>query len=179
MRSLHLEREVRQDGLKSAEGHLHKTQIDLAPDLRGKMVELCNARLADCTDLTAQVKTAHWNVKGSDFIGLHKLFDEIYEEVSENTDTIAERCVQLGGTAMGTVRIAARQSQLEEYPTDIFACEDHVRELSRRLAAFGKLIRESAEQSDSAGDMCTSDVFVEIGRSIDKWLWFVEAHQQV
>ena len=179
MRTLHMERENRHGGAKVAEGQLHKTQIDLAADVRGKMVALCNARLADCTDLVTQIKTAHWNVKGSDFIGLHKLFDEIYEDVSEYVDTIAERCVQLGGTAMGTVRIAAGASRLEEYPTDIFACEDHVRELSARLAAFGKLVRESAEQADTAGDMGTSDVFVEIGRAIDKWLWFVEAHQQV
>lgn len=181
MKSLHQERENRHGGLKSASAGaetLHKTQNDLPPQLRARMVELCNARLADCTDLVTQVKTAHWNVKGSDFIGLHKLFDEIYEDVAEQVDMIAERCVQLGGTALGTARLAASASQLPEYPTNLVACEDHVRELSARLAAFGRLVREAAEQSDTAGDACTSDLFIEIERNIDKWLWFVEAHQQ-
>ena len=66
-----------------------------------------NSRLADCLDLQTQTKQAHWNVRGANFIALHKLFDEINESVEGFSDSIAERAVQLGGTARGT----ARQSQ--------------------------------------------------------------------
>src|SRR6266702_7859121 len=80
------------------------TKIDLSSTTREKAVELLNARLADCIDLQTQVKHAHWNVKGQDFIALHKLFDEINEAVEEYVDDIAERAVQLGGVAHGTAR---------------------------------------------------------------------------
>lgn len=156
----------------------HATLNDLPAGVREKMCVLLNARLADCTDLVTQIKTAHWNVKGPQFIGLHKLFDEIYEAVAGHVDLIAERCVQLGGTAMGTLRIAAGQSQLEEYPCDIVTCEDHVREVSGRLSEFGRLMRKSIEDAQGAGDQDTTDICIEISRDIDKWLWFVEAHKQ-
>lgn len=157
---------------------MHKTRNDLPEKTREKVIEICNARLADCTDLVSHAKTAHWNVKGPNFIGLHELFDKVYEETSEHVDLIAERCAQLGGTVLGTVRQSAASSNLEEYPTDIFTCEEHVRHLSRSLSAFGRLVREAIQQCDELGDQDSMDIFTEISRDIDKYLWFVEAHVQ-
>lgn len=75
------------------------TKNDLSEVTRAKVVELLNARPADCTDLQTQCKQAHWNVKGPNFIALHELFDEINEAVEDSVDDIAERAVQLGGVA--------------------------------------------------------------------------------
>lgn len=157
---------------------MHHTQNSLPEKTREQMVDLLNARLCDTTDLAQSVRTAHWNVKGPHFIGLHKLFDEIYEDLSEHMDTIAERCAQLGGQVMATTRLAAQQSQIPEYPVDAFTCEQHVAEVSQRLGQYGKLIRDAIDQSDEAGDMGTSDMFTEIVQMVDQWTWFVEAHQQ-
>ena len=55
---------------------------------------------------------------------------------------------------------------------------EHVEALSTALAAFGKLAREAINESDELGDVDTSDLFTEVSRGIDKWLWFVEAHLQ-
>src|SRR5271165_7559220 len=92
------------------------TKNDLAKATRVKVVELLNARLADSIDLQTQIKHAHWNVKGPNFIALHELFDKINEQVEEYVDEIAERAVQLGGVAEGTARVVARRSSLAEYP---------------------------------------------------------------
>jgi starvation-inducible DNA-binding protein len=70
------------------------TKNDLDPAIRQEAIELLNDRLADCIDLHTQVKHANWNVKGREFIALHKLFDEINDAVVEYVDTIAERAVQ-------------------------------------------------------------------------------------
>lgn len=157
---------------------LLETRNDLARDTRQKVIDFLNARLADAIDLQFAVKTAHWNVKGPSFGALHKLFDEIAEYVEEAIDAIAERGVQLGGTALGTVRISAEKSNLEEYPTDIYAGADHVEALSERLAAFGKLLRENIDDAEDAGDMDTSDMLIDFSRENDKFLWMVEAHNQ-
>lgn len=157
---------------------MHETHNSLSEDIREKSIDLLNNRLADCIDLSTQVKSAHWNVKGPQFIGLHELFDKIYEDITGHSDTIAERCVQLGGTAMGTARIVARDSHLEEYPLDIFTCEDHVQQLSDHLSDFARLCRDAIDTAADAGDQATADVFTEIVRAVDKWVWFVEAHMQ-
>jgi starvation-inducible DNA-binding protein len=124
------------------------------------------------------VKQAHWNVKGPQFIALHKLFDEIHDAVEAAVDEIAERAVQLGGTALGTVRVSAKSSTLKEYPHDIVNGVDHVNCVSEALATFGKNVRAAIDQSDEFGDKDAADLFTGISREIDKYLWFVEAHHQ-
>src|SRR5262249_17362173 len=143
-----------------------------------KSIELLNARLADCIDLQTQTKQAHWNVKGPNFIALHELFDKVNEEVEDYVDDIAERVVQLGGVAEGTARMAAKRSSLAEYPAKAVAGRSHVEALSSVLALFGAAARKSIDQANEFGDLDTADLFTEVSRGTDKWLWFVEAHLQ-
>jgi starvation-inducible DNA-binding protein len=157
---------------------MFKTKNDLAEETRVKAVELLNARLADCKDLQTQIKQAHWNVKGPSFISLHLLFDKINDDVEDYVDDIAERAVQLGGVAEGTARMVARRSSLGEYPASAVDGRSHVEALSSALAAFGKAARKAIGEASDLGDLDTADLFTEVSRGIDKWLWFVEAHLQ-
>jgi starvation-inducible DNA-binding protein len=155
---------------------MHKTKNDLPEERRKQVIEILAQRVADCADLQLQAKQAHWNVKGPSFIALHELFDKVAGIAEESVDLIAERIVQLGGIAEGTVRVAAQRSTLAEYPLRISAGKDHVDALSSALAAFGKLVRSAIDQTAELGDVDTSDLFTEVSRGIDKQLWFVEAH---
>ena len=157
---------------------MFKTKIDLPEATRVKVIDLLNGALADCIDLQTQTKQAHWNVKGPFFIGLHKLFDEINEEVEDYVDDIAERAVQLGGVAEGTARMVAKRTSLKEYPESARDGHAHVEALSSALAAFGKSARKAIDQSGDLKDMDTADLFTEISRTADKDLWFLEAHLQ-
>lgn len=156
---------------------MHPTQNDLPESTRVPICGLLNARLADAIDLMTQAKQAHWNVKGPNFIALHKLFDEVVEEVEEYVDTLAERIVQLGGTAEGTATVVAKRSTIGEYPLAITDGKDHVAALGKALAAFGKVTRKAIDQAQEAHDADTADLFTEISRGTDKYLWFVEAHR--
>jgi len=157
---------------------LHNTKIDLAEVKREKLIAILNQRLADAADLKSQAKQAHWNVKGMNFIALHELFDQVSIEFDTHVDDIAERITTLGGTAMGTVRLAAQNSSLSEYPHEIANGADHVDALSSALADFGKKVRANIDEADELGDMDTADILTGISRSTDKQLWFVEAHIQ-
>jgi starvation-inducible DNA-binding protein len=157
---------------------LIQTKNSLPQETRVQAVGLLNQRLAECIDLQTQCKQAHWNVKGPHFIGLHKLFDEINDDVATYIDLIAERVVQLGGTAEGTARIVAERTTLKDYPLTIRTGEDHVAALSDALAAFGRTARIGIEEMDALDDADSADILTEVSRGIDKWLWFVEAHLQ-
>lgn len=156
----------------------YETLNDLPKETRAELVNLLNQRLADAIDLQGQIKQAHWNVKGPHFIGLHELFDDIYGAVSEYVDLIAERIPQLGGIAEGTIRVAAGRSRLDEYPLTISTGEAHVTAVSRALAEFGREVRLAIDEAAGFGDADTADLFTEVSRGTDKWLWFVEAHLQ-
>lgn len=157
---------------------MYETENDISQQKRVQLNTLMNQRLADAVDLQMQMKQAHWNVKGPSFIGLHELFDKVDEAVESYVDMIAERIVQLGGVAEGTVRVAAARSRLEEYPLDLAEGMAHVDAVAKALSTFGHQARTTINQADELDDADTADLFTEVSRGIDKWLWFVEAHSQ-
>jgi starvation-inducible DNA-binding protein len=157
---------------------MYETENDLPKNARTELIGILNQRLADAVDLQTQIKQAHWNVKGPHFIGLHELFDKIAEDVESYVDMIAERAVQLGGIAEGTARVAASRSRLEEYPLEIADGSEHVEAVARALSSFGREARMMIDETGALEDADSADMFTEISRGIDKWLWFVEAHTQ-
>jgi starvation-inducible DNA-binding protein len=157
---------------------MYKTQNDISPTQRIKLNALLNQRLASAVDLQTQMKQAHWNVKGPSFIGLHELFDRVDEAVESYVDMIAERIVQLGGIAEGTARVAASRSQLDEYPLVLADGMAHVDAVAVALSSFGHEARNMIHEAGDLDDADTADLFTEISRGMDKWLWFVEAHAQ-
>ena len=157
---------------------MQKTHNTLPEEIRIQSVELLNLHLAAAIDLHAQMKQAHWNVKGPYFIALHELFDSLAEGIEEPVDTIAERVTALGGVAMGTARLAARNSRLPELPHDSYDGMKMVALLADRYALLGASTRAAIDTASKEGDAGTSDLFTAISRELDKSLWFLEAHLQ-
>jgi starvation-inducible DNA-binding protein len=155
-----------------------RTKNDLPEDTRQQMVALLNQQLADTFDLFTQTKQAHWNVKGIHFEQLHVLFDKMAGSIFPYVDMIAERATALGGTALGTVRMAAGTSELPEFPKDAFEGDTMLKIVVERWAQYANGIRAAVREFDEAGDLETSDMFTEVGRVADKMLWFAEAHLQ-
>lgn len=156
----------------------HATRNGTASNAKSVAIELLNARLADGIDLALAVKQAHWNLKGPQFIAVHTMLDGFRTELDGFNDDMAERAVQLGGTALGTTQVVAEKSKLEAYPTDIYAIADHVSALIDRYATFANAVRENIDEVDEAGDPDTADLLTGLSRAVDKQLWFIEAHVQ-
>ena len=155
-----------------------KTSMDIPQKTRKAMIELLNQQLADTFDLFSHLKQAHWNVKGAQFIALHKLYDDLAAESLDHVDIIAERATALGGVAHGTTRMAASNTRLSEFPDGPIASMDSVAAVVERYAAYGESTRNAIHAAEEAKDMGSADLFTEIVRAIDKNLWFLEAHLQ-
>ena len=120
------------------------------------MIDLLNQELADTSDIYSQTKQAHWNVKGIHFYQLHLLFDQLAEKRQGEADEIAERATELGGYALGTVRMAAANTRLPEIPTGINAGVDYVRALVERYGIHANGMRAAIDEADEAGDKDTA-----------------------
>jgi starvation-inducible DNA-binding protein len=91
---------------------------------------------------------------------------------------MAERVVQLGGTALGTTQAVASATTLKPYPTDIYASKDHLAALIERYARVASTARSAIDETDGAGDADTADLLTAFSRALEKQLWFLEAHVQ-
>lgn len=155
---------------------MQPTRNSLPEKIRGQSIKLLNKHLAAAIDLHAQVKQAHWNVRGLGFIAIHELFDKVSIAAEAYSDMLAERAAGLGGVAHGTIQVAVKHSFLEPYPLDIGDEKQHVVAVASVLAAFGESARGSIAKATDFGDVGTADLFTEMSRGIDQQLWFVESH---
>jgi starvation-inducible DNA-binding protein len=152
------------------------THNTLPLPIRQQSVESLNLHLAASIDLQGQVKQAHWNVRGPGFIAVHELFDRVAEEIEGFSDLLAERIGGLGGTAFGTIQVAASRSFLIPYPHDIDSTERHLFAVASSLAAFGQSARAAIDTVGASGDADSADLFTEISRGVDQQIWLVESN---
>jgi starvation-inducible DNA-binding protein len=155
---------------------MQKTHNSLPQEIRIQSVALLNKHLAAAIDLHAQMKQAHWNVRGPGFIAIHELFDRVSTAVEDYSDLLAERAAGLGGTANGTIQVATKTSFLNPYPLGIADELKHLFAVSGALAAFGGSIIDAIAKAADSGDPTTADLLTEISRGIDQQLYFVESH---
>ncbi len=146
---------------------------------QAKGIEMLNRRLADAIDLQLQSRQAYWNVKGPNFMTLRELFDKVAREVEEYANLIAERIVQLGGTAEGSAHAVAGRSSLDGFALVTPVGKGPSDTLSTTLTEFSRHARYTSEQATLLQDADTAAIFTEIARGTDKWLWFVETSRQV
>jgi starvation-inducible DNA-binding protein len=155
---------------------MQKTHNTLPEEIRTQSVQLLNKHLAAAIDLHAQMKQAHWNVRGPGFIAIHELFDRVSTEIENYSDLLAERAAGLGGSANGTIQVAVEHSFLIPYPIGIADELKHLFAVSGALAAFGGSVIEAIAKSTEIEDPTTADLFTEISRGVDHQLYFVESH---
>ena len=163
---------------KPATALAFETRIDISETVRESMVELLNQKLADSLDLYTQIKQAHWNIKGMKFMPLHLLLDDLASNFLRYADTIAERATALGGRAMGTVRMAAANSQLDELSCELTDGKEFLVAMSDRFAHYAASSRTAIRRCEAENDAVTADLFTEITREVDKSLYFLESHLQ-
>jgi starvation-inducible DNA-binding protein len=157
---------------------LHNTKISLPEKQRVQVIAMLNQTLASMSDLYLQLKNAHWNIKGLEFIALHKLFDELAENCEPQVDDLAERVTALGGTALGSLQEIAANSTLKAYPANLFEARLIISHLAHNFAILGETTRQNIGESEKYGDIATGDVYIGLTRFLDKNLWFLEAHLQ-
>jgi starvation-inducible DNA-binding protein len=155
---------------------MYHNRVALSDEVKKKVTEVMQERLAEALDMYSQAKFAHWNVKGVNFYQLHLVFDSVAESIFPQIDAIAERMTQLGAVANGTVRQSANNSQIPEYDTSLTDGMDHVNALANALGCYCEALREASSKIDEIGDEPTSDFFKQLVVESEEQLYFLESH---
>ncbi|GIW09652.1 MAG: DNA starvation/stationary phase protection protein Dps [Chloroflexi bacterium] len=160
--------------MTTAQANLAQAVAGLSKQQAEKLIAGLNQALANLTDLALDYKQAHWNVVGTTFYQLHEMFDEFASQAREWGDLVAERAVQLGGAAHGTLEAAAAATQLPPYPQDEHDGQALLRHLVECARVADEQIRKEIEASDA--DLATQDIYLEIARGLEKQRWMLQAH---
>jgi len=144
-------------------------------NLQGVALEL-NKCLADLMVLYTKTRNYHWNIEGSNFMEMHKFYENQYEELAEAIDAMAERIRALGHYAEGRLSDFLKLTSLveQEYTNDQQVqlgnlLDDHetiIRNLRR-------LIDELDEKYKDKG---TSDFLTGLLTSHEKTAWMIRSY---
>lgn len=148
---------------------------DMQAEKRKKLAAVLNQTLADLSDLKSHAKQAHWNLRGPNFISYHRLADKVANEADGFADTVAERCIQLGGYVYGLTSHAAKASMLPKFPEEITDEDDCMDALLASVSSVCKSCRAAIEETQDLGDYATSDMYIDITRAFDKIAWMLNA----
>lgn len=167
-----------QQGGQQAQGRQFPTKNYLSQQVRSTSITALNQALADVTAVTMQLQAAHWNVRGMHFYQLHEVFEDVYEELLEHVDVIAERATALGGQAMGTAPVVAQRSSVPHFDPTLSDEQALLDQVATSLASLDATLYDEINRVSEQGDLDTADLLNEVSRTVSKSLWLVEAHLQ-
>ncbi|WP_255652664.1 DNA starvation/stationary phase protection protein Dps [Myxococcus faecalis] len=152
------------------------SHVNVPSEKREEIIDLLNTLLADSIDLHWQIKQAHWNIRGTHFYSRHLLFDDLAKHARKQADEFAERAGTLGGYAEGTIRLAAKNSELPEYDLKAVESEDHLKALVDRFARYAASIRGGIQRCDELEEPITVDLLTQVLGDVELDMWFLESH---
>jgi len=132
--------------------------------------------VADLTGLYQQVKTAHWNLRGVGFIGVHRLLDEVSATLLSTIDEAAERARQLGMVVDGNLATLASQTRVGAFPTGIVSPLAACSALCASIASVTESMRHYIEAaSGELSDPVTVDLITRNAGALEVQLWLIES----
>ncbi len=150
--------------------------IELASIRTQRVSEIINQILADEIVLYQKTLNFHWNATGPHFILLHELFETQYEELQSNIDAIAERCREIGGHPIGTLKEVMTHAHIGETPGHFPMEEEMIQELvSDHRHISDEIQKNNKRLADEYEDFGTQELLIQTSRFHDKSAWMLSA----
>ncbi len=153
-----------------------KANIGLDEDKKKAIVELLQRILSDEYVLNTATKGAHWNVAGIHFSELHKFLEKQYQQLSEITDAVAERVLQLGYKAETVIANYLKLTRLKDEPA-IGKAEELLAGLVEKQETLIRELRQDIKKiQDDYEDEGTSDFLTGIMEQHEQMAWMLRVH---
>ena len=140
------------------------------------LVPTLNDLVADFTVFYQKMRHYHWNVKGEQFFKLHEKFEEIYTEVGDQIDELAERVIGLDGTPVHTLAHVLESTSIQEDPS-VPAAGAMVKATVADLETLSASLMAAIAAAEEADDRPTVNMLDAINDGLHGHLWMLKAWQ--
>lgn len=133
-----------------------------------------NEFLADLNVFYRKLQNYHWNAQGKDFFRTHEKLEELYNEVNESIDEIAEHILILGGQPLGTLKDYLAVSTIQEAENKKVKSDEIYSNLIKDFETLLKKSTEIKEEADKENDYATSALIDDYILNYGKHLWMLK-----
>ena len=138
------------------------------------VIKALEQALADTFTLALKTQNYHWNVVGSNFFGLHNLFEEQYNDGYAAADDIAERIRALGAPAPGGLRAFQEITTVAEAKDGIDS-KAMIDDLAESHAAVAASLKTGVDVAEKAEDVSTADMLTGRITEHEKHAWMLRS----
>ena len=133
-----------------------------------------NEFLADLNIFYRKLQNYHWNAQGKDFFRTHERLEELYNEVNESIDEIAEHILILGGQPLGTLKDYLEMGKIEEAKNEKVKSDEIYSNLIKDYEVLLNKTIEIKQESDKENNYATSALIDDYILNYGKHLWMLK-----
>lgn len=139
------------------------------------LIERLAKHVADFSVLYTKLHNYHWHVGGLEFSVIHKVTEEYYEEITENYDTLAERILQLGGTAPASLKEYLSLSGIKEETKKAFSGKEVLANIKADFEYVLADLKETRTIASDSNDAGTDSLLTDLIADLEKKIWMINA----
>lgn len=133
-----------------------------------------NELLSDLNVFYRKLQNYHWNISGKDFFQVHAKLEELYNEINEQIDEVAEHILILGGEPLGTLKDYISTTSIVEAENKKIKSDEIYQNLIKDFETLlGKVIKLK-EQADEQKEYSTSALMDNYILDYSKTIWMLK-----
>jgi len=138
-----------------------------------KIMEKLNVYLSNLAVWNVKLHNLHWNVVGVQFIAIHNFTEELYDDVFQKYDAVAEYIKMNDGKPLANLSDYLDKTTMKELTETSYKTQEVLDHLKEDLELMNALAAEIRNEADEKGDFVAVDMFEEHVEFYNKQLWFI------
>lgn len=137
------------------------------------ITEDLNLFLSNLNVFYRKLQNYHWNIKGEDFFNVHIKLEELYNDVNEQIDEIAEHILIIDGEPLGTMQDYLEITQIKEAQNEKIFSRKVFENILKDYCILAENATKVKEDADNEKKYATSALMDEYLQDFGKKTWMI------
>ena len=137
------------------------------------ITEDLNLFLSNLNVFYRKLQNYHWNIKGEDFFNTHTKLEEMYDDINEQIDEIAEHILIIDGEPLGTMQDYLEITQIKEAKNEKINSRSIFENILKDYCILSENATKIKEDADNEKKYATSALMDEYLQDYGKKVWMI------
>lgn len=132
-----------------------------------------NLFLSNLNVFYRKLQNYHWNIVGEDFFNIHSKLEELYNDINDDIDEIAEHILSIGEMPYASLKEYLEIAQIKEASSEKRKSKDILETLLKDYNILIENVTKIKEDADNQNRYSTSALMDEYLQKYEKNVWMI------